>query len=110
MPVARFTHNLIKIGKNQYRNSIYLTKEWNKTLNTGEYASAAALADHFRVSRARVTQILNLLELSPEAIKLITSLGDQLSSPIVSERKLRTLLWMTVEQQVEQVRILISKK
>ena len=109
MPEIQSSSNLLKIGKRQYRNPIYLAKEWRSALDNGEYPSPAALARHLKVSRARVTQIMNLLELSPEAITLIYSLGDQLSSPIVSERRFRPLLGMAVENQIEQIKILMSK-
>ena len=109
MPVARVTHNLIKMGKNQYRNPIYLAKELHKALDNGQYASLSELAFRLKVSRARVTQILNLLKLSPETITLISSLGDSLSSPIVAERMLRPLLSLEPEKQVELVKIILSK-
>jgi len=92
MPVAPFNHNLIKIGKRQYRNPVYLAREWRCALDNGEYASLAALARHLRVSRARITQIMNLLKLSPETINKIASLGDPMTKPFVTERHLRTLL------------------
>jgi hypothetical protein len=108
MLVIAFNHNLIKIGKLQYRNPIYLAKERRKALDNGEYASSAALARHFKVSRARVTQIRNLLKLSPEVIEMISSLGDPLGSSFVSERTLRPLLSLTAEKQYKQIRILLS--
>jgi hypothetical protein len=108
MPVAPFNHNLIKIGKRQYRNPIHLTREWRKSLDNGEYASPSALVQHHHVSRARVTQILNLLKISPEVIEMISSLGDPIRNPIVTERKLRPLLALTAEQQKFEVEIMLS--
>jgi hypothetical protein len=109
MPVARFTHNLIKIGKNQYRNPIYLAKEWRKALDNGQYASLSELACRLNVSRARVTQIMNLLNLSPKVIDIISSMGDPISDPIIAERMLRPLLGFGSEKQVELVKIILSK-
>ena len=103
MPVVPFNHNLIKVGKRRYRNPIYLAKEWRKALDHGEYTSPAALARSLKISRARVTQIMNLLYLSPEAITLISSLGDPLRKPVITERKLRQLSGMAPEKQVEQL-------
>jgi len=108
MSVTPFNHNLIKIGKRQYRNPIYLAREWREALNNGEYASPAALARHLKVSRARVTQILNLLKLSPEVVEMISSLGDPLGSSFVSERTLRPLLSLTAEQQRDKVKIMFD--
>jgi hypothetical protein len=44
------------------------------------------------VSRARVTQILNLLKLPEDIIKKVYTMGDPLTKPIVTERNLRLLL------------------
>jgi hypothetical protein len=109
MPVILSNTNLIKIGKRQYRNPIYLAREWRKALDEGKYASPAGLARHLKVSRARVTQILNLLKLSPEVVEMVSSLGGPLSTPTVTERRLRSLLVFTVEQQIVQLKILLSK-
>jgi len=108
MPIAPFNHNLIKVGKRQYRNPIYLAKEWRRALDDGVYYSPAALARRLKVSRARVTQILNLLKLSSEVIEMISSLGDPIQGPVVTERKLRPLLGLPIEQQITQTKIILS--
>ena len=108
MPVTKHNHNLIKICKRQYRNPIYLAREWRRALDHGECASPAALARHLKVSRARVTQIINLLQLSPEVIELISSLGDPLRSFVVAERRLRPLLALTADQQKAKVDFMLS--
>ena len=108
MPVAPFNHNLIKIGKRQYRNPILLAREWRKVLDDGKFASFAELSRDLKVSRARVTQILNLLKLAPNVVEMISSLGDPLRSPIISERRLRPLLKITAEKQAKQIRIMLS--
>jgi len=109
MPVAQFNHNLIKIGKRKYRNPIYLAREWREALNNGEYASPADLSRHLKVSRARVTQILNLLRLTPEVIKQISSLGDPMRRPMVFERRLRPLLFLSPKEQTARMEIMLSK-
>jgi hypothetical protein len=109
MPVAQFNHNLIKIGKRQYRNPIYLAKEWHRVLADGVYFSPAALARHLKISRARVTQILNLLHLSPEVIDVIYILGDPIKYPIITERKHRMLLALSAQQQKAGLETMLSK-
>ncbi len=109
MPAASFKHNLIKIGKRQYRNPIYLAREWRRLLDSGKYSSPASLSRHLQVSRARVTQIMNLLQLSPEAKDMISSLGDPVNTHFVSERRLRPLLKLALDQQKDQVQLMISK-
>ena len=109
MPVVPFNHNLIKISKRQYRNPIYLAKEWRKALDNSEYKSPADLSRRLKVSRARVTQILNLLKLTPEVITMVSSLGDPLTRPVVVEKRLRPLVKLTAEQQKAQIEIITSK-
>lgn len=110
MPIVLFNHNLIKISKRQYRNPIYLAREWRKALDNGKYASRADLACHLHVSRARVTQILNLLKLSTEVIEMICSLGDPLKSPFVSERRLRPLLRLTPERHKAEIETMLLER
>ena len=108
MPVTQYNHNLIKVCKRRYRNPIYLAKEWRGALDNGEYVSLAALARHLKVSRARVTQILNLLKLAPEVIERISSLGDPITSEVIAEKRLRPLLALTTDKQKARVEIILS--
>ncbi|MCG6534892.1 MAG: hypothetical protein L7F78_09415 [Syntrophales bacterium LBB04] len=85
------------------RNPIYLAQEWQKALITGYYSSPADLARKLGVSRARVTQVLWLLNLTPEVLKTIAALGDPLSSPIVTERRLRPIVNLPPEEQIRRV-------
>ena len=57
-----------------------------------------------------MTQIMNLLRLSPEVINIISSFGDPVNSYIVSERRLRPLLALNADQQMAQVKIMLSKE
>jgi hypothetical protein len=109
MAVARSDHNLIKVDKTQYRNPIYLAMEWQRTLDSGQCESLSALALHFKVSRARVTQIMNLLSLSPKILDIIRSLGDPINSHIVAERRLRYLLSLPDDEQANQINALLFK-
>ncbi len=58
------------------------------------------------MSRARVTQMLQLLELTPEAVSVIAALGDPLPTPVVTERRLRSLLRRPPEDQLRAVQAL----
>ena len=99
IPTNRSRRTLTKIRKRQYRNPIYLARQWQRAIASGEYSSSASLAYHLGVSRARVAQIMNLLNLSTEVLDIISSLGDPISSPIVTEKRLRPLLALAAEQQ-----------
>ena len=85
--------------KNIHRNPIIVAQELQKLLDEGVYSSKAELAGHLRISRARVTQILNLLKIDEEFQKYIFSLGDPLSSPIITERMIRYLINHPDEQR-----------
>lgn len=49
--------------KKTYRNAIYLAREYKKMIDLGEAKNQAELARTKGISRARVTQILNLIKL-----------------------------------------------
>jgi len=61
-------------------------------LSEGKYNSQADLSRKVGVSRARVTQILNLLKLPEKIIDKLSALGDPLTKPTVTERIMRLLL------------------
>lgn len=62
--------------------------------------SRADLARRLGVSRARVTQVLQVLDLAPEALEFL----EQESGPgIVSERALRELQKLPLERQRERL-------
>jgi len=62
--------------------------------------SRADLARRLGVSRARVTQVLQVLDLAPEALEFL----EQESGPgIVSERALRELQKFPLERQRERL-------
>ena len=96
--------------KRTYRNPVFLAREWEKMLRSGKYASQTALARKIGVSRVRVTQVLNLLRLAPEVLERIASLGDLLTSPIVTERRLRPLVNLPRVEQRKQVRTLLVEQ
>jgi len=89
--------------KRPYRNPVFLAREWEKMLRSGKYVSQSALARKLGVSRVRVTQVLNLLRLTPEALEKVAGLGDPLTSPIVTERKLRPLIALPGAKQRRRV-------
>jgi len=82
------------------RNPIALAREWEALLANGTFASRADLARELGVSRARVTQILNLLNLTPLVLEAVAVLGDQLPSGLVSEHRLRPLTSLPRQEQI----------
>ena len=82
-----------------YRNPVALAREWKGMLATGECATRADLARRLGVTRARVTQVLGLLALAPEALQALAALGDPLPRPIVPEHRLRLVLTLPAIEQ-----------
>jgi hypothetical protein len=72
------------------------------------YTSQADLAHSLDLSRARVTQILNLLRLSPRVMGIVMDLGDPLPAPMVTERQLRRLINWTPRRQSKEFMILLG--
>jgi len=58
-------------------------------IESGEAKNQAELAKLKGISRARVTQILNLLKLDKDAIRQIELIGDPMDKKVISERELR---------------------
>ncbi|MCK4822579.1 hypothetical protein KA005_42840, partial [bacterium] len=72
-----------------YRNPIYLAKEYKKMIDLGEAKNQAELARIKVISRASVTQILNLLKLDKSIIDNLEKIGDPMDKKVISERELR---------------------
>jgi hypothetical protein len=72
-------------------------------LDEDGYGARARLARKLGVSRARVTQVLSLLNLEPSVLELIIKLGNPLQSKTVSERKLRSIIHLSSHEQLELV-------
>jgi hypothetical protein len=89
MPKVTNHQLLTKICRHQYRNPIYLAREWQKDLSEKKYRSRADLSRKLGVSRARVTQVLNLLKLPEDIIDKVNAMGDPLPKPIITEHGLR---------------------
>ena len=61
-------------------------------IDLGEVKNQAELARMKGISRARVTQILNLLKLDKSIIDKLENIGDPMDKKIISERELRKLI------------------
>jgi hypothetical protein len=93
-----------------YRNPVTLAQEWQGILTKGECSSLAALARRLELSLARVAQVLQLLKLTPKVLDVVTGLGDPLPSSIVTERRLRSLANLTVEEQCRRMDMILANK
>jgi len=68
--------------------------EWNVLLETGEITSQAGIARRENLTRARVSQVMKLLQLAPAIREHILSMPDIISQPAVTERSLRPIVQM----------------
>ncbi len=78
-------------------------------LGAGECTSRADLARKLGVTRARVTQVLGLLELTPEVVEALAALGDPLPKRIVTKRALRSLLNLPAREQKHVLQAIACK-
>jgi len=61
-------------------------------IDSGEVKNQAELARIKGLSRARVTQILNLLKLDKRIIDNLEQMGDPMERKVISERELRKII------------------
>jgi hypothetical protein len=103
-----------KAEKSKKRPKI-LTIDWyakalvyKRMLDKGVVGNKAELARKEGVSRARVTQILNLLNLAPEIQNYLMTTTDRKNLRFLTERRLRTIASLANhDEQVQQFRELI---
>ena len=85
--------------------------EYQKMLSMGVAKNKAEIARIEGVSRARVTQILNLINLAPEIKNYLNFTADQNDLKILTERRLRKIAKINNHQlQIEKFQELLQKK
>ena len=92
--------------KHIYRNPLYLAKEYKRMIDFGEVKSQSELAKLKCISRARVTQILDLLKLDSLIVEELVKLGDPLESRIITERMLRPYVNKSQQEQKVTLNVL----
>lgn len=97
----RFQDNMEeRVGKKMasqspVRHPIQTALEWRQMLAADTTLTMATIARNMGLSRARVTQIMNLLDLPEPIMSFIAGLQKPTQIRIVSERKLRAMLELT---------------
>lgn len=66
--------------------------EWQQMLNGDNTLTLSKIAGNMGISRARVTQIMNLLKLPKEIISHVASVSDKKECRLFCERNLRQIL------------------
>jgi len=85
--------------------------EYQKMLSMGVAKNKAEIARIEGVSRARVTQILNLINLASEIRDYLNDTADQNDLKILTERRLRKIAKINNHQlQIEKFQELLQKK
>jgi len=85
--------------------------EYQKMLSMGVAKNKAEIARIEGVSRARVTQILNLINLAPEIRNYLNQIADQNDLKILTERRLRKIAKINNHKlQIEKFQELLQKK
>ena len=69
-----------------------MAREYKEIINSGKVDNQAELARIKGFSRARVTQILNLLRLDKNTIDNLVQIGDLMDKKVISERELRKII------------------
>ena len=82
-----------------YRKPILLAREWAETMEAGKFRSQGAFAKVIGLSHARVSQMLSILRLCPDAQATLEALGDPLYFPKITERKLRPIVKLPKKKQ-----------
>jgi hypothetical protein len=76
-------------------------QEWRKLLTSGEVRNQAEIAQRQGITRARVTQIMSLLQLSPKIQPRILEMPKSVRRPNITERALRPIT--LIENPQEQL-------
>ena len=89
---------IIKPQRN-YRNPIYLAKEYKLMIQSGQARNESDLARQIGVSRVTVNHFISLLKLTPDVIQAVEQIGDPMPKRYVTERRLRLLVKLPSERQ-----------
>lgn len=77
-----------------------MAEEFQALLEAGKVRSRAELARRNDLQRARVTQLMGLLELHPLIRDFVRGLGEEVPDRAVTERKLKELMPLAHEVQL----------
>jgi flagellar motor switch protein FliG len=69
-----------------------LAREYKETIDSGKVKNQSELARIKGISRARVTQILNLLKFDKSILDNLEQIGDPMNRKVISEMKLRKII------------------
>jgi len=79
-----------------------LAEEFQSRLETGAATTRTALARQYRLTKPRVTQLMELLHLHPDILAYVRNLPSSTPERLVTERKLRRLVKLPLPRQVSE--------
>ncbi len=82
--------------------------KWQELLESGEASNQAAIARREGITRARVTQVMGMLCLTPEIQQHILSMPGTVGRPAVTERALRPIAQLDGRRQQSAFKSLMS--
>ena len=107
----------IRIGKHaeksqkRFANPILVAQNYRSILDADDNLNQAKLAKREGVSRARVTQILNLLDLDQDIQDYVCGLADtDLRFKVLTDRSLRELVRLPPKEQRAALQLLVSQQ
>ena len=92
-----------------YRNPIFLAREWAEAMEGGNFRSQRAFAQAIGLSHARVSQVLGLLRLCPDAREALDALGYPLYFRNVTERKTRPIVYLPRSEQKIKIKWILRE-
>ncbi len=85
--------------------------EWKELIESGKGVTQADIARREGLSRARVTQIMDLLNLAPNIQEHILSMPEVIQRPMVTARSLRPILkFVDISKQLAAFRSLSASE
>ncbi len=88
------------------QKTLALAAEFRRELDAGS-VNQSGLAQRYGLTRARVTQVLNLLKLHPSILEFLLGMPPGPYSRLFTERRVRPLLPLAPAAQVKEARGLL---
>jgi hypothetical protein len=107
LPESRKPYKARELRSPKVAADLALAETFQGLLDAGEVRNRADLARHFGLTRARVTQLVNLLRLHPDILAYVRSLPRGTPTKLVTERGLRALVQVPRKRQVSDAKLLV---
>ena len=89
---------------------IHLAMNWAEALKQGLVGSCAEIGDRLELSDGRVRQIVRLSKMHPRIVDFLSSLCGEGNLKRFSDRRLRSVISVPKDQQLERFQIAFAAK